>query len=376
MVGSESSETQFGFSVNKKDWVTSLSHMQLRDISGQPATVFVNAERDRIHMIATDTDIIIAERIKGSVQGDGVAAMPTDILYDLSKKMGEQISVRRDQPGSIVLQSKNAVCRVIEVMNSDAPHIAQHAYEADFTISAPSMKQALDLCRFAMSQDESRHSFHGLFIECIDNVLHFVATDGHRMSWLQLRSDAIASLEGVVVPYRTVNELVRIIETEDGVLNMSISRSKIRVSGASFELSSRLVAAQFPQYRQFVASDTSSTYKVNAQALLGALDLITAVHRDKAKAIKLAIKEQVLTLSATSEAGHVASDDLRVEVLSDRSKNCEMGVNAKYLIDVLQALKGKDVVLGFSSPFAPIVIRQDGGLEFVHVVMPMRLLNS
>ena len=62
-------------------------------------------------------------------------------------------------------------------------------------------------------------------------MLRAVATDGHRLSRLSASLPKnVNNLEGVIIPRKTVTEIKKIIDNQDGQVKIQIAKNKIKFS--------------------------------------------------------------------------------------------------------------------------------------------------
>jgi DNA polymerase-3 subunit beta len=73
--------------------------------------------------------------------------------------------------------------------------------------------------------------------------------------------------------------------------------------------------------------------------------------------------------SESPESGD-GSDEVPIDYTGP---NLTIGFNAKYFLDILSALDGEDVSLSLSGELDPAVLRPVSDLQFLAVVMPMRI---
>ena len=62
--------------------------------------------------------------------------------------------------------------------------------------------------------------------------------------------------------------------------------------------------------------------------------------------------------------------ELKAEV---KGKDLEIIFNHKYLLDGLNSINSKKVILGFNGESSPGIIRPEGDSSFTYVVMPIKL---
>ena len=91
----------------------------------------------------------------------------------------------------------------------------------------------MEKTRFAISTQETRYYLNGIYLHEVaaGKLLRAVATDGHRLARAQVALPAGAKgMPGIIVPRKTVLELVKLIETDEGEIEAALSASKIRFS--------------------------------------------------------------------------------------------------------------------------------------------------
>ena len=65
---------------------------------------------------------------------------------------------------------------------------------------------------FAISQDETRYTYNGVFMETEADTLRLVATDGHRLAMIERPSEGLVLDEGVIVHKKALGELVKLLQ--------------------------------------------------------------------------------------------------------------------------------------------------------------------
>ncbi len=70
---------------------------------------------------------------------------------------------------------------------------------------------------FAVSTDETRLSLGGVFVESVDkNQVRMVATDGHRLSFVERAVTGVDIRPGVILPRKGLVEAKRLLEGQRG----------------------------------------------------------------------------------------------------------------------------------------------------------------
>jgi DNA polymerase-3 subunit beta len=361
--------------VPKKAFVKALSHMQFVSVGAQSTNVLLTAKGSHLELMATDLDIIACERIEAQVISPGQVSANAAMLFEITKKLADSIFLKFNPSSSTLrIDAKECTCNLATSLVQDFPQLDDLQYESTFKVDAAVLAELLNRCKFAVYQEENRHSFNGVFMHSTEEQVKCVATDGHRLSIASSnKAKGLADFKGVVIPQRTVVEVVKILDEVQGEVEVSVNNNKIRFVGPSFTLTSRLVATQFPDYANLVPKECTLSIEIPKQSFATALDRVSSINSDKFKGAKLVLKDDLLSLSANNENGSSVVDSIRV--ISDKSAQFEVGVNARYILDVLNVIKGNSICFDFKDPFSPIVIREKGDDTFTYIIMPMRVFG-
>src|SRR5437879_1392188 len=73
-----------------------------------------------------------------------------------------------------------------------------------------------------MAQQDIRYYLNGLLVVVEDRQLKLVATDGHRLAYASLKLNAELSRQEVIVPRKTVLELVKLLADSDEEVNRAV----------------------------------------------------------------------------------------------------------------------------------------------------------
>ena len=97
---------------------------------------------------------------------------------------------------------------------------------------------------------------------------------------------------------------------------------------------------------------------------------VSVMSKDKAGAVRFDIEENRLTVQSSSPELGEAKEDVAIEYTGDK---VSLGFNAKYVLDVLGAMKSEKVVFNFQDPLSPVLVKEAGNDNYRCVIMPMRI---
>jgi DNA polymerase III subunit beta len=222
---------------------------------------------------------------------------------------------------------------------------------------------------FAVSDDESRHFMNGVFIECQDTNMVFVATDGRRLSIeREFENNQIPEFSGIIVPPKILN-LTRKIAGEQGSIDIQISEKMFRVTIGGTSITSSLVDGQFPNYERVIPQTQAHSFTVSTVDLSDALRRV-ALLIDKSRRVYVDIRPNQLSLSSDEGDMGQAQEQIDCDYQGDELR---IALNLRYLTDPLRVIEDERVRFDFTDPTRAVTIRPVSTETEMHIVMPMQL---
>ncbi len=241
---------------------------------------------------------------------------------------------------------------------------------APLVISQGQFKRMLALVHFAMAQHDIRYYLNGLLLVADGNQLTLVSTDGHRLSMVSAPVEGLAEKREVILPRKTVIELLRLLGDGDEPIEMRFASNQARLAFGNMELVSKLVEGKFPDYQRVVPRGHKNHLVLSRQGLLAALQRVAILTTDKFKGVRINLEAGSLRISSTNAEQEEAQEELDVDYSGD---SIEIGFNVAYLIDVLSNLPGESVRLDLLDGNSSVLMTLPDVAAFKYVVMPMRI---
>ena len=123
-----------------------------------------------------------------------------------------------------------------------------------------------------------------------------------------------AGMPGIIIPRKTIAELRKLIDESDDEVEVGLSATKIRFAVGQAVLTSKLIDGTFPDYERVIPTSNDKTLDVACKAFSAAVDRVSAISSDRSRAVKLAMTNGTLVLSATSPDSGSATEELEVEL--------------------------------------------------------------
>lgn len=216
---------------------------------------------------------------------------------------------------------------------------------------------------WAASTEMTRAYLSGVFMNAGTGVkAHFVASNGYVMPMIQSDTKWPSKAPDVILApgfLKACPDVAGTLEWDD---------KKARFTSEGVTVTGKMLEGTFPDYRRIIPAPCEP-YAVDADALMGAV-----------RRVRIASDAQQRKLRLTRLAGELA---VRIEgtsgfegeetVDADCSEGFEAGVNADYLIGMLQALGAEAVMVEQADPGSTMVIRPTSGDGMVGLVWPLRI---
>ena len=242
-----------------------------------------------------------------------------------------------------------------------------------FSLSVEELKGLIEKTRFAISTEETRYYLNGIYLHEIKSgdLLRAVATDGHRLAQAQVSLPVGAKgMPGIIVPRKTVLDVVKLIEGEEGEVEIALSSSKIRFAVGHLVLTSKLIDGTFPDYERVIPKNNDKVLDVDTRAFSSAVDRVSTISMEKGRAVKLNISAGKLTLTVNNPDSGSAEEEMPVDYNHDP---IDIGFNARYLLDVAGQVKSDHITFHLADSGSPTIVRDPSDEHALYVLMPMRV---
>ena len=178
------------------------------------------------------------------------------------------------------------------------------------------------------------------------------------------------ALPNIILPRKAVGELRKLLENEDGEVNIKLSETRAEFSLGQIRLTSKLIDGSFPDYTRVIPQGNDKVLSVDCAVFSAAVDRVSTISSEKSRSVKLSLSENLLTLSASTPEASSAVEELDVSYSGD---SLDIGFNARYLLEIAQQIEGDVIQMALSDPGSPSLISTPGDDNNLFVLMPMRV---
>ncbi|HEU5017372.1 MAG TPA: DNA polymerase III subunit beta [Pseudolabrys sp.] len=342
------------------------------------ANVLIRAGDGKLSLKATDLDLEVIDSIPAEVSPGGATTVPAHMFYEIVRKLpdGAQIILEGSGERAILsLRAGRSRFTLQTLPESDFPDLAAGEMTHSFKLPATDLKRLIDKTQFAISTEETRYYLNGIYLHPAgsdnESSLRAVATDGHRLAQCELPlPEGASGMPGIIIPRKTVGEVQRLIEIDEGEVGIALSSGKVRFTIGDVVLTSKLIDGTFPDYGRVIPVNNDKRLVVDKKDFEAAVDRVSTVASERGRAVKLAISGGKLILSVTNPDSGSATEEIEIDYDSDP---LDIGFNSRYLLDIAAQIEGEVAVLKLADPGSPTLIQDKDSKGALYVLMPMRV---
>ena len=337
------------------------------------SNLLVEAREDGLSMTATDLEVELSVRVRDGVdiERHGRATIPGRKLVDIWRSLPEGAQISVEVAEQVTVRSGKSRFTLATLPVDEFPDLADPQSDVKVLVPVDEVRRLLDQTSFAMAQQDVRYFLNGMLFEITGEYVRTVATDGHRLAMCTCNGGAqgVDRLQAIV-PRKGVSELARLLGEGDEPLLLGLSSNHLRVVQGGYTLVSKLVDGQFPDYERVIPKNGQHYVTGDRETLRRSLRSTSILSNEKYRGVRLSLDKEQLTVQANNPDQEEAEDVIAVDYEGDP---LEIGFNADYLLDILNALAGESVRICVSDGNSSALIEEPEEEGALFVVMPMRL---
>jgi DNA polymerase-3 subunit beta len=339
----------------------------------------IEADGERLHITATDLDQAIRTSAAVKVKKPGSCTIPARKLYDYVKLLPDgDISIKLLENHWVQIRSGRSNTKIVGMARANYPQVPEFPTVAVTKIPADTLRTLIARTIFAISNEESRYTLNGALMVLKAESIAMVATDGHRLSFVEKPGEALEGVSGerrILVPRKALGELQGLLaDAGDTSVEFADDDHTLFFRIGHRTLSSRKLTGQFPNYEAVMPRDNTKFAVVRSSELAAAIQRVAQFADERSGAIRLRLEGNELKISSSSTESGESEDTIDTPYSADP---IAVGFNSNYILEFLKALGNEgEVRLEFKDAQSAGQMRpEDPDAEYRsrYVLMPMRI---
>lgn len=325
-------------------------------------------------LIATCLDLAIGIRVatpEVQAETDGRVLVNAHHFTDLVKKLPGGIITLELVNNKLRVKYGRNKADINTLMLADWTDWPDKGYIEKFSLPQDKLRIAFQNTLFATAKNHFRQVFTGVLIDVqpAENEIRFVGTDTHRMAYYRIAADNLPEDWKPVIPAQAVNELTRVLQGEE-LCSVGVNGNNIIFCWENFEMFSRLIEGQFPNYLQVIPGNTVSSIDFDTAAVRSCVERINMLPvSDKTQVARLSLElKEELALSGSSDL--VGEINETCGVTGKVGEDIAISFNATYFLEALKVMP-ETAKLSFSGAMSASIMQ--AAPEYLIVLVPLRV---
>ena len=335
-------------------------------------------------LTATDMDIgIIASTQNIEILDEGKALVNAHYFADFIKLLPDgMVSIELNVEASKLNITYGRSSGFINIYRDfEYPNLPLEKMEQKMVLPQTILREALRKTSFAAAVNHFRQVFTGVLFDLAeDDQLKIVASDTHRLAYYnyQLEKENLNPLS-FIIPIRTVNELLRVLNEDEEVINISFSENNVIFHKDNFILLSRLIEGNYPNYKQVIPSSSTSSVLIRSNSILTALERAKTMPTDdklKIQHVQFKFNDTEVVINAYSEVmGEL--EEVIEDVQIEGEKEVKIAFNTNYFLDIAKIMQAEcnNMEISLSGSIGPAIIKNPDNDNYLYVLVPLRTGN-
>ncbi len=335
---------------------------------------------DTISLMATNLEESMTIQIWAEVEEPFKAAVSAKRLVEFVRELPElPVQLELTESGLLDMSVGKIRASFPTLDVEEFPELPKPP-ETTILLSRDGFLDSLDKVYFSIASDAVSMALMGMLFKKEGDTLSFVSTDGHRLSLVEKRVEGIEAEDfEMIIPKKGVQEIKRVLEKKVEVdsVEVGFSENHFYMKAGNVQVFSRVLEGTYPNYRRVIPDEFEKEFVISSAEFMKAARRVSLFSDDKTRGIRIEFRpdESLVVVSsvASSEAGFVGTASQEIEISECRGTPFVFGLNAKYLMEALDAFDSELVRVSTGESLWPVKLTSDEVPDYVHVIMPLKL---
>ena len=370
------------FQINKDTLLNSLITAQkaLSNKTPNPALQGIKLDvlEDSLVITTSNSDIAIRLSVKDQsldVKTVGSVLIPGKYFIEIIRKLdGLKVSLSLVADNMLRIEADRSDITLNMMDLDDYPELEFSEKVKSIKINVRTLKTIIRQTAFATSSIENRPILTGVNFKIEGNKLSAIATDSYRLSQKQIELTETYESLNIIIPGRSLEELMKVLENNNEIVEMHFDRSKILFKYANLLFQSRLLEGNYPETSKLVPTDFPIVIKFNKESLATAIERASLLSsRDGNNSIvKLNLRpDNIVEITSNSpEIGKVLEEVYPVDEI--KGTPIKIAFSSKYILEALKVFNSSEITVNFTGEIRPFVLKGEYDENMIQLILPVR----
>ena len=335
------------------------------------SNVLLRADDKQLTLTATNMELATVEYVNAKCTKNGTITVPAKLLAEFVVNLPKETVKLTAKGDKLTISAGQYKSTINGILADDFPELPKidEKKAVSFKINVDIFKEAVNQVIIAASNDTTRPALTGVYFNTYEGALYIAATDGYRLADRKF-VDKVKSEIAAIVPRDALQEVLRSIADNMEDIEVLITDSQIIFRMGEIEITSKLIDASFPDYRQLIPKDSKAKIKLNKAELVRMTKVAALFARESGGSVVCEAKKAENSFGVSAVASELGENSATME--AEVAEDGKVTLNSRYLLDALNAIPEEEVEYSFSGKLSPIVLKNIKNADYTHIIMPLK----
>ncbi len=332
--------------------------------------LYLNAHQNSLIIKATNLDLGISITLPVKVTEPGVVVLPAHVISSFISSLTKDRSIIFTTKGQVVEIKTFSTKTNLKILASEEfPIIPEIGDDNAFTIPVRDFVFGIRSVIYAAAVGSVKPELSSIAIIHEGEFLIFAATDSFRLAEKKVRIKNMPHFKQILIPQKNALEIIKIFDRGEEEISISIEEHQLALRSGNVYLTSRIIEGNFPDYRQIIPKQTTTSSILLKQDLINSLKT-SLIFSDSFNQLTLKLNPVAKQFTIETRNSVLGESTYNLEAVIE-GEEISINVNHRYFTDCFQSIIPDSLALTFSGQAKPILISGVGDTSFLYLVMPM-----
>ncbi len=346
--------------VEKRNTMPILSHFLL------------DAGKKESYIIATDLETALKEPLRIKVEKEGKICIPARKMFEIVREIEGELIWESVDDQWIKIKAGASNFRLACLSSKEFPAWPGMEDMEEISVNAKVLMETIEKTVYSAGESDTRYTLNGLLFHVMPGVkITVVGTDGHRLALIIKNIDGnLKEEKKLIIPKKAAAELRKLLDKTEENIRVTLCKNHILFTVGEIQFLTRLIEGTYPNYEQVIPSNNEKKIMVQREEFAKTLRRVAIMSKERSNAVKMDLSENLISITSSNPDIGEARDEITVEY---KGEDLSVGFNARYLIDILEAMSSERIVMELQAPLSPVLIKEEKNEDYQCVIMPMRI---
>jgi len=343
--------------------------------------ILISAKKNFLNLSSTDLELGIKYWTLIKTEKEGEITVPAKILMNFINLLPDKKITIDSKNQDLFIQCEEYNTKIKGQSSEEFPIIPtiedNGAIEINSSVLYEGISQVVDFT----TVNQARPELSGVYFNFQKDGLRLTTTDSFRLAEKKLSFEKGPN-KGLsfILPQKSAREIVNIFSEYEGKIKIHISANQVLfeypMAGTDHpevQVISRLIEGEYPDYQGIIPKKYETQLIIEKDKFINQIKT-ASIFSGKSNEVKIIVdgkKGGIEILSQNPERGENKSF-LPVKISQNNSEEKEISFNYRFLIDGLNNIKSKNVIMELNGEEGPALVRPEGDVNYLYVVMPIK----